>query len=279
MSVDSENRKRQVVSVFNTVADGYDNSSMRFFSSAAQKLVEALKPETGVYVLDVATGTGAFATSCAQAILPNGRVVGVDLSEAMLEKATSKAVDLRLENIRFLRMDAEHLEFEDDCFDHAVCAFALFFLTDMKSALQEWSRVVKPGGKLLFTSFTRKAFMPMMEMFIQHLETFGVHFEESPIDNQKLSSEQDCLDLIASAGLRQGKVEIHQLGYHLQSEDDWWSIVSFSGLRGLLDRLDMENISEFKRSHLKSLKPMFGENGLWLDVEVLLSQGQAPLQA
>ncbi|WP_455374759.1 class I SAM-dependent methyltransferase [Kaarinaea lacus] len=276
MKSDSQEHKKQVVSVFNTVAEGYDNQAMRFFTLTADKLVGALNPLPGEKVLDIAAGTGAVATSCAQAVSPSGRVTAIDLSESMLEKARQKARDRGLDNIDYFNMDAEYLDFDQDYFNHAICSFGLFFLPDMVSALKEWVRVVKPGGSLLFSSFTENAFKPMMEKFIAELEQFGVQFEESPLKSQRLANSEQCLDVMTSAGLQDGKVETHQLGYHLQCVDDWWSVINFSGLRGLLDKLDVQFLAEFKSTHLGDIQQLFGEEGLWMSVEVLISQGKVP---
>lgn len=274
MEAQSESHKRQVVSVFNTVATGYDNAAMRFFSIAADKVIETLKPKSGNNILDIATGTGVVATSCAQAVLPNGQVTAIDLSEAMLEKAIAKANHLGLSNIDFFTMDAERLDFKKNYFDHAICSFGLFFIPDMELALKEWIRVIKPGGSVIFTSFSEDSFMPMVRLFVEQLESFGVKFEDSPIDAIRLSENEQCASLMESAGLKETNIEIQQLGYHLQCANDWWTIVSYSGLRGMLDKLEESQKYLFKTKHLQSIQAMFSEKGLWLNVEVLISQGK-----
>jgi len=276
MTIDSENYKQQVIAVFDTVAEGYDNVAMRFFAFTADKLVDVLKPSVGDKVLDIATGTGAVATSCAQAVLPNGRVTAIDLSEAMLAQAMEKSRLLALENIDFFIMDAEQLQFEHDYFDHAICSFGIFFLPEMTSALKEWVRVVKPGGKLIFSSFTENAFQPMMKTFFSDLEEFGVQFDEPSLKIQKLSNKEQCRELMAAASLDERMVEKHQMGYHLHGADDWWEIVRFSGLRGMLNKLDQQLLGQFKAKHLESIQSLFNDNELWMDVEVLISQGKVP---
>ena len=265
--------------MFDIVATGYDNPAMRFFTSAADRLIDSLDPKPGQKVLDVATGTGAVATCCAQALLPDGRVIAIDLSMAMMEKARQKASYQGLDNIDFIAMDADHLEFENNSFDHALCSFGIFFLPDMKRGLEEWMRVVRPGGSILFSSFAELAFKPMVEVFVKQLEESGVVFEEPPLRAQQLTTIDQCLALMDSAGLYDRNVEQHQLGYYLQSVEDWWSIVSFSGLRGWLDKLDEQEKSAFKSRHLASIQSLFNEKGLWLDVGVLVSRGKVPQSA
>ena len=209
MEESTEKQQQQIISVFDAVADGYDNQAMRFFSAAADRLIDTLKPEPGQKVLDIATGTGVVATSCAQAVLPGGQVAAIDLSVSMLEKAIAKARNLGLGNIEFFNMDAANLKFENDYFNHAVCSFGLFFLSDMDQAFNGWKRVVQHGGTLMFSSFTELAFKPMVELLVNELEAAGVEFDESPLKAQQLSSIDQCMELMNSAGLQECKVEVH----------------------------------------------------------------------
>ena len=94
----------------------YFARSVYFAYSAA---VKVLKPFPGMKLLDVCTGTGEIAIRCARA---GAEVVGVDITEAMLERARRKTRDL---SIKFLHMDARRMEFDDKSFDAAVLSFCL----------------------------------------------------------------------------------------------------------------------------------------------------------
>jgi len=103
----------------------------------------------GTRVLEVGVGTGLA--------LPryNGdkRVVGVDLSREMLEKAALRVRAERLGQVVGLaEMDAEHMAFADGAFDIAVAMFTASVVPDAKRLFGEMSRVVRPGGHLLFVN-------------------------------------------------------------------------------------------------------------------------------
>ncbi|WP_455221473.1 class I SAM-dependent methyltransferase [Kaarinaea lacus] len=274
--VAEQQHKQRVVGVFNTIAPGYDNAALRFFVFAADRVVSELKPQPGQKVLDVATGTGAVAISCARALKPDGRVMAIDLSQAMLDKALENAKRMGLDNIDQFHMDADSLEFGKNYFHHTLCSFGLFFLPDMLKALREWVRVTRPGGKVLFTSFAKTAFKPMADIFIEQLESYGVEMNNPPFASQRLADSEVCLELLQSAGLESNHVASAQVGYHLHCIDDWWAVVWNSGMRGLVQRLDENRQNEFKQQHLAAIRSLFGEKGLWMDVEVLLSQGTVP---
>jgi ubiquinone/menaquinone biosynthesis C-methylase UbiE len=91
-------------------------------------------------VLDLGTGTGS-AARLVSARFPEAEVVGVDLSEAMVEEARAKTGDGR---VRYVVADAQHLPFEDGAFD-------LVTLANMIPFFDELARVVAPGGRVLFS--------------------------------------------------------------------------------------------------------------------------------
>jgi len=97
-------------------------------------------------VLDVGVGTGFLSIMLAEI---GYSVVGVDLSEEMINKARKK-VDARGLKVRLELGDAEDLPFDDGSFDAAVNRAVLWTLPDPKKALTEWKRVLKPGGNLCF---------------------------------------------------------------------------------------------------------------------------------
>jgi SAM-dependent methyltransferase len=78
---------------------------------------------------------------------PTGRVLGVDLADAMVQAARRRAQELSLGQARFERMDAVHLALPDSSFDVALCALGLMYVPDPAAALCELRRVLRPGGR------------------------------------------------------------------------------------------------------------------------------------
>ena len=99
-------------------------------------------------ILDIGAGTGFLSLILAEM---GYDVVGVDISEEMLESAKKKAVDRELEpKVEFKLGDAEALPFKSGFFDAIVNRAVLWTLPEPKKALSEWKRVLNPGGKLCF---------------------------------------------------------------------------------------------------------------------------------
>lgn len=271
----AEEITQQTIAIFDRVASGYDHPSARFFPFAADRLISHLKPKPGSKVLDIATGTGMTAIALGQVIGPTGRVFAVDLSEGMLDKAQKNITKMALDNIDLHTMDAASLDFRKNYFDAATCTFGIFFLPDMVAGLKEWSRVTKPGGAIIFTSFGANAFQPMSNILLDRLQDSGV---DIPQDREqmgwyKVSSPEQARGLMKDAGLADIEIKTEQLGYHLASETDWWEIVWNTGYRGFIDQLPHEQLDEFRKQHLNEIAALKKENGIWLDVEVLFCRG------
>lgn len=118
-------------------------------SFGRKRAVAAVNRLPGTRVLEVGVGTGLA--------LPlyrgDKRVVGVDLSREMLEKARERVAAEGLTHVEGLaEMDAEHMAFRDGAFDMAVAMFTASVVPDAKRLFAEMARVVRPGGTLLFVN-------------------------------------------------------------------------------------------------------------------------------
>lgn len=121
--------------------------------------------EPGELVVDVACGTGTTAIEAAGRVSPGGQVVGVDLSDRMVEAARSRARQERCANTRFERMDAERLELPDDSFDAALCVLGLMYVPDPGRAIAEMRRVLRPGGRMVLAVWGERRRCGWAEVF------------------------------------------------------------------------------------------------------------------
>ncbi|MHB8454497.1 MAG: class I SAM-dependent methyltransferase [Acidiferrobacterales bacterium] len=264
--------------IFNRVAAGYDREVLRFFPFAADRVVVRACLRPGYKVLDVATGTGAVAIAAAQAVGPGGRVVAIDLAEEMLERAQAKFDKFGVANVDLHVMDAGHLEFRAGYFDAVVCSQALFLLPDMEAAIRDWTRVLKPGGMIVFSSFGTSAFQPMTRLFLGCVRDYGSLScaQAGALPTQRLAESAQCLGILQSAGLLQPKVAGEQLGYHLRDAGEWWEVIWNSGLRTCLEKCEPDHIEMIRQRHVAQVKELAGADGLWMDVLTLFSSGNKP---
>jgi demethylmenaquinone methyltransferase / 2-methoxy-6-polyprenyl-1,4-benzoquinol methylase len=145
-----------VASMFDEIAPVYDrlNTMMtlgfdgRWRRAAAR--VSGIR--SGDAAIDVACGTGKLAADLAGLVGPFGRVLGVDLSPAMIDRARTLHRDLV--QLDFEIGDALGLQVEDASFDAATIAFGLRNLTDFEAGFRELGRVVRPGGRVVCLELT-----------------------------------------------------------------------------------------------------------------------------
>lgn len=135
---------------YDSLAEQFDYYTERLSHKLAARMVALAEIAPTDRVLDVGTGTGVVALQAAQIVGEQGKVDGIDLSDGMLETANTKAKRLNLEaKVKFSRMDAEALEFDEQIFDKVVSLFALLHFPNPLVALKEILRVMRPGGKLV----------------------------------------------------------------------------------------------------------------------------------
>ena len=120
----------------------------RLFVPWAQVLLDALDPQPGEAVLDVACGPGSVTRLAAERVGTSGRVTGCDLSPAMLELARAKPVDAAAAPIEYLEAAADDLPVPEENFDFALCQQGLQFFPDRAAALLELHRALRPHGRL-----------------------------------------------------------------------------------------------------------------------------------
>jgi len=268
-------QKEAVTKNFNLVAEGYDNPAQRYFRLSADKMAEVLKPKSGNRVLDIATGTGMVASAMAQAILPDGRVQAIDLSSGMLDKALVNFTKFGLTNIELHEMDAERLDFKSNSFDCASCGFGIFFLPNMLDSLKEWMRVLKPNGRLIFTTFEKSSFGKLISTFIEQLTEYDINFDTTA---ERLMEIPTCESYLEKAGYTDIKINSQQLGYYLASENDWWDIIMNSGLRHFVTQLDATQFVQFRAKHIAEVVKLKTDKGIWLDINVIFSMGKKPVE-
>ena len=206
-----------------------------------------------------------------------GHVLGIDLSNGMLQQAKNKAAENRLKNTEFQQLDLEHLTLNNlnranDAFDIATSSFGLFFLEDMTKGLSNIASTVRKGGKVAITTFAGEAFSPMADIFVKRYESTGR--EVPPLSWKRLATEELIREQFNAVNI--SKVEIHHepLGYHMTDSQMWWDVVWNAGWRTLLNQMSESEQQQFEEVHLKEIADVIGSEGIWFNTEVLIAIGE-----
>jgi ubiquinone/menaquinone biosynthesis C-methylase UbiE len=263
-----DDQKHCVVAGYDTTAEAYD--TLRLVQVCARRLVEVWSLPPGVQVLDVATGTGWAALAAAQHVGPTGRVLGVDLSSEMLARAQQKATEAGLTNVEFRAGDAERLDLADQCFDVVLCSSALVIF-DMLATLQEWHRVLKPGGEVRFSAFGPTFLQPLRDLWDARLRQYGVSPTGS--QNQRLEEPETCRRLLHEAGFVQSEVQSEQLGYYFRTVEEYWEEIWASQRRLSVLQLAPAQREQFKAENLAEVRALATTQGIWRDGAVNFARG------
>jgi phosphatidylethanolamine/phosphatidyl-N-methylethanolamine N-methyltransferase len=167
----AELSREKVVKTYARWAPIYDKVFGTVFEQARRAAVEASE-QVGGRILEVGVGTGIslpyYSAAC--------RIVGIDISEEMLEIARQRVITDGLDNVeRLAVMDAEELEFADGSFDVVVAQYVVNTVPNPELALDEFLRVVRPGGELIIVNRvgadvgSRRAFEHLFQPVAQRL--------------------------------------------------------------------------------------------------------------
>ncbi|MGM0477596.1 MAG: bifunctional demethylmenaquinone methyltransferase/2-methoxy-6-polyprenyl-1,4-benzoquinol methylase UbiE [Bacteroidota bacterium] len=163
-----QSKKEEVAEMFDNISERYDFLN-HFLSLGIDKLwrkkaIKLLKPLKPKKIIDLATGTGDFAIEALK-LNPN-RVVGVDISNGMLEQGRIKMKKRGVDNIISMEYgDSEHLPFDDGTFDALTVGFGVRNYENLEKGLAEMLRVLNEGGMAVILEFSKPKKFPVKQAF------------------------------------------------------------------------------------------------------------------
>ena len=278
----AEEFDQMVVARAGKAVEEHDRLGHGLHEKTDARFAELLEPKKGDRCLDIATASGTLALALADRVGPDGRVVAIDLAQAMLDLAERKARARRLRNIEWKQMNAQNLEFEDNTFDVVACSLAIFYFPDIEGALQEMMRVLKPGGKLgITTADPETAFSPLSQPYMAALRKLSDELKlDQPeySDTAKLTRQKKgLLNLVKEAGFKDVEITEESIPVRFTTMEDWWEYGRGSTWGDLLlDRLTPEQKAGFRKTHEDEIKKHFGAEGIRTATTVLLVLAKKP---
>jgi ubiquinone/menaquinone biosynthesis C-methylase UbiE len=215
----------------------YHEVSERHWRRVSVGLLERARVKSGQRVLDVATGIGEPALTAAGLVGPEGRIVGTDLSAAMIRIAEQRARELGLGNVTFSVTDADTAQVGsagERVYDAVVCRWALMFFADLPGALAGIRRALKPGGWFAASVVGRADRYPLVATVVGAiLGTLEVAPPSMPPPGQpgffSLSDPVALRGALVSGGFADVSVEPFELVYEFISGEelaDWQFAIS-----------------------------------------------------
>ncbi|MGP8060248.1 MAG: class I SAM-dependent methyltransferase [Acidimicrobiales bacterium] len=173
----------------------------------------------GHSVVDIGCGTGPTTILSAQAVGPDGKVVGVDVARAMLDRAEEVAASQGLTNITFRQADAQNESLGDQRFDAAISRFGLMFFADPHAAFANVLIALKPGGRLVFVCWTSAADNEWMLLRGMALFSVTGEFPELPAEGEpgpfSLSDDGRVRAVLEGSGFVNVRARTHRTAMEL----------------------------------------------------------------
>lgn len=191
----AESKKSQVANMFNKIAKSYDflnhtlSFGMDFYwrKKAISKLTNNPKR-----ILDVATGTADFAIAATK--LKKADIIGIDISENMLEIGKKKVQSKGLENkIKLQLADCENLPFENDCFDAITAGFGVRNFENLKKGLSQMWRVLNKNGIVVILE-------PSKPKLFLIKQIYGIYFHQIlPFFGRLISKDKNAYNYLPAS--------------------------------------------------------------------------------
>jgi ubiquinone/menaquinone biosynthesis C-methylase UbiE len=189
-------------------------------------LVDAIEPQPGHRVLELAAGPGDTGLLAAELIAPGGTLISTDGVEAMVQIARARAAELGVANAEFRRMNAEWIDLPTASVDAVIVRWGYMLLADPATALGETRRVLRPGGRVALAAWTAPDENPWIAVAQQELAATGVMAALDP-DEPNMYAFRDparILDLLEEAGFTDVVIEQLDLVWHYDDLDTWWDV-------------------------------------------------------
>jgi SAM-dependent methyltransferase len=187
-------------------------------------MVDAIHPQPGHRVLELAAGLGETGLLAAELVAPAGGVIVSDQAEAMLEGARARAAELGLSNVEFQVLQAEGIDLPLASVDAVLCRWGYMLLADPLAALSETRRVLRPGGRVALAVWAAVehnpwASLPTLELIERGLSSAPVPGAPGPF---ALGEPGRVEELLNQAGFLEAQVEAIDLPRHHPSFEEFW---------------------------------------------------------
>jgi SAM-dependent methyltransferase len=226
-------------------------------------MVDALAPQPGERVLELAAGLGETGLLAAELVAPGGSVLITDQAEAMLDGAKQRAADLGIANVEFKAMNAEWIDLPLASVDAALCRFGYMLMTDPGAALAETRRVLRPGsGRLALAVWDSIEANPWFGLFAQELRDRGEPPAEGP-GPFSMGSQAAVRGALEEAGFSVERIEAVEVIRRHESFDELWDVqldVSVKLHNAVLSRPEAE-VAEIKQALRERFAPHAAADG------------------
>jgi SAM-dependent methyltransferase len=217
-----ENRRR-----WQTVAAGWERHAdalRRDTMPVSTWMVEAIGPQPGHTVLDIAAGIGDTGFLAAELLEPGGTLITSDLVPEMLTAAQRRAEKLGIRNVRFRQIDAEAIDQPAASLDGVISRWGYMLMPDGEAALRDTRRVLRPGGRVALAAWSDPGDNPWTVVPVAELVARGLVEPIPPGPGQfAWAPEGTIARNLEAAGFVEFEVESLAFTMRYASAAEWWA--------------------------------------------------------
>lgn len=274
----SDSRKQATANVFDRAAGTYDQLGVDFFTPMGHDLVARAGVRAGERVLDLGAGRGAVTFAAADAVGAEGDVHAIDIAPTMVELLRADAQERGLANVRVSIGDAEAPDVEAASVDAILAGLALFFLADPASALRRYGALLRPGGRLGFTTFADND--PHFEAAMKEIGRYLPDAMPPRDERQGPFGTPEAIDaLLADAGFVVTHSEVIAYESRFSSTDHWLAWAWSHGGRYVLERVpaaDLPQATEAARAAFEEARTADGDYAITTLIRFTLARADQP---
>ncbi len=249
-------------------AEGYHRFYEPITTRVIDRLLDSVRASYGTRVLDVGSGPGYVASRAAER---GSEAVGIDISEGMVQVAR------RLHpSVRFEQGDAEHLPYPASSFDAVVGNFSLHHLPSPHRALEEFCRVLVPGGRVGMTNWDEGSRCRLLGLFTDAIQEVGAEPPaDLPAGPPMRPSDAAYAAMLKVAGFRDPKVETIVFRHHFASSGELWDGMLGASIRtsALITGQPEPVHAEIRRAFQRLAAEFGGPDGLLVPMSMKLLTG------
>lgn len=190
----------------------------------SQWMVDAIDPQPGHRVLELAAGPGDTGLLAAELIEPGGTLISSDVVDEMVDQARARAAELAITNVEFRTIDAEWIDLPTAHVDGVLVRWGYMLFADPATALRETRRVLRPGGRLALAAWADPQDNPWSSAPRAELASMGAIAPPDPDapDMFAFRDLQRIVGLLEETGFEDIVVEQVEVVFRYPSLDDWW---------------------------------------------------------
>ena len=205
-------------------------------------MVDAIEPQPGHTVLDLAAGVGDTGFLASELIEPGGTLITSDFVAEMLTAAQRRAEQLGIRNVRLKQVDlAQPLDFEAATMDAVLCRWGYMLVEDPEAALRETRRILRPGGRLALAAWADPDANQWSSLPVRLLVERGAIEPAEPGPGQFAWAQEGVVaEHLDAVGFVEYDVEAIDFSMRYASVEDWWATARQMGLLVREARVDDE---------------------------------------